>query len=185
MLTAKLLDKQMLEYVAGGGRATVDLGVRLPEEGARGPVTTPIAAIPFGKALLRRDGDDVTLVSVGVGVHRALAAGDILAAEGIEAGVLDLRTVAPLDTAAIVEQARRTGRVVVVDEDYRRGDCPARLPHCCWRSAPARRTRGSRSSRRSPSPPSAGAGRQRAAWTSRVAARWTLLNSEAGRGSAL
>ena len=77
--------------------------------------------IPFGKAAVRREGDDVTLVSVGVGVRRCLQAADQLAADGIQATVLDLRTLAPLDTQALVDHVQRTGRVVVADEDYVRG----------------------------------------------------------------
>jgi pyruvate dehydrogenase E1 component beta subunit len=73
---------------------------------------------PLGKALLRRAGTDITLVSVGVGVHRALSAAALLAADGIAAGVLDLRTVSPLDRAAICAAAAQTGRLLVVDEDY-------------------------------------------------------------------
>jgi len=57
-------------------------------------------------------------VSIGVGVHRCLEAADILAGQGIAASVLDLRSVAPLDRDAVVEQAAAAGRVVVVDEDY-------------------------------------------------------------------
>jgi pyruvate/2-oxoglutarate/acetoin dehydrogenase E1 component len=53
-----------------------------------------------------------------VGVHRALEAAEILEREGISAGVLDLRTVSPLDRASLREAAAETGRVVVVDEDY-------------------------------------------------------------------
>ena len=63
----------------------------------------------------------MALVSLGVGVHRCLHAAQELAGSGIDASVLDLRSVAPLDRDAVVEQARRTGRVVVVDEDYIRG----------------------------------------------------------------
>jgi pyruvate dehydrogenase E1 component beta subunit len=59
-------------------------------------------------------------VSVGVGVHRALQAAEELAADGdgVSATVLDLRTVAPLDVAAVCREVGRTGRLVVVDEDY-------------------------------------------------------------------
>jgi pyruvate/2-oxoglutarate/acetoin dehydrogenase E1 component len=54
-------------------------------------------------------------------VHRCLEAAGLLAAEGVSAAVLDLRTVAPLDRAAVTDLGRRTGRVLVVDEDYTRG----------------------------------------------------------------
>ena len=76
------------------------------------------APLPIGKAVCRREGDDVTIVSVGVGVHRALEAAQALELEGILAGVLDLRTVSPLDKAAVREAVAQTGRMLVVDEDY-------------------------------------------------------------------
>jgi acetoin:2,6-dichlorophenolindophenol oxidoreductase subunit beta len=60
-------------------------------------------------------------VGVGVGVHQALQAAELLAAEGIECTVVDLRTVAPLDRSAIVAAGHHTRRVVAVDEDYLRG----------------------------------------------------------------
>jgi pyruvate/2-oxoglutarate/acetoin dehydrogenase E1 component len=58
------------------------------------------------------------MVSVGVGVHRALRAADRLESEGISAGVLDLRIVSPLDRSSLCEAVSETGRLLVVDEDY-------------------------------------------------------------------
>ncbi len=120
-LTPKLLDGQMLDYLAGDGRSTVDFSHLVPASGAAGEVELPVRRVPIGAAALRREGHDVSLVSAGVGVHRSLEAAEMLAADGIEASVLDLRTIAPLDTQAILDLAARTNRVVVVDEDYRRG----------------------------------------------------------------
>ncbi len=120
-LTPKLLDLQMMEYLAGDSRPTVDFSGVVPADGAAGEVPDRVLPIPFGEAVLRREGSDVTLVSIGVGVHRCLQAADLLAATGVEAGVLDLRTLAPLDREAILAQARASGRVVVADEDYVRG----------------------------------------------------------------
>lgn len=117
-LTPKLLDAQMLEYLAGGTRPTVDFGSVVPAAGARGEVPCRIEPLPVGRATQRRAGSDVVLISLGVGVHRCLEAADLLADEGIEAGVLDLRWVSPLDRGAIAQQAGATGRVVMVDEDY-------------------------------------------------------------------
>jgi len=74
--------------------------------------------VPIGKAVLRRAGNDVTIVSVGVGVHLALEAAQALEAEGISVSVLDLRTVSPLDKTAICEAVAQTGHLLVVDEDY-------------------------------------------------------------------
>lgn len=117
-LEHQLLSEQMLDYLGGDSRPTVDFTAILPAEGARGEVPTPLQPIPFGKAALRREGSDLTLVSVGVGVHRCLEAATALAADGIEAGVLDLRSIFPLDREAILDQVSKTGRVVIADEDY-------------------------------------------------------------------
>ena len=58
------------------------------------------------------------IVSVGVGVHRSLEAAEILSGEGISSGVIDLRSIAPLDKETVVEAVSQTGALLVVDEDY-------------------------------------------------------------------
>lgn len=116
VLEHKLLSEAWLDYLGGSTRGNLALDV--PAAGAAGEVPQPVRPTPIGTATLRREGRDLSLVAVGVGVHRALEAADRLATEGIEAAVLDLRTVAPLDREAVVEVATRTGRLVVVDEDY-------------------------------------------------------------------
>ena len=73
--------------------------------------------VPIGPAALRREGDDLTVISYGLMVHESLAAAEALATDGVEATVLDLRTVAPLDNDAILDAARRTGKVLIVHED--------------------------------------------------------------------
>jgi len=115
-LEHKLLSEAWLEMLGASGRRTVRYDV--PPDGARGPVPTPWAPAAIGKARLHRAGTDMTIVSVGVGVHRALAAAERLSGDGISAGVLDLRTVTPLDRAAICATVAQTGRLLVVDEDY-------------------------------------------------------------------
>jgi pyruvate dehydrogenase E1 component beta subunit len=77
--------------------------------------------IPIGEAVLRRRGRHVTIVSALLMVHRALQAADVLAAEGIDAEVIDIRWVSPLDTGTVVDSVRRTGRLVVVEEGPGRG----------------------------------------------------------------
>lgn len=84
--------------------------------GIEGEVPERLAAVPFGVADIRRRGRDVTVVGLSIGVHHALAAAETLAAEGIEAEVLDPRTLVPLDEDAILASVARTGRLVVVDE---------------------------------------------------------------------
>jgi pyruvate dehydrogenase E1 component beta subunit len=74
--------------------------------------------LPLGLAVSRREGGDLTIVSVGVGVHRALEAAKHLEKQGVSAGVLDLRTVAPLDKDTVSKTVAKTGRLLVVDEDY-------------------------------------------------------------------
>ena len=115
-LEHKLLSETWLEFLGSGARSTVQYDV--PADGAKGPVPQNWEPVPIGKAFLRRAGGDVTIVSVGVGVHRALEAAQALETEGISVGVLDLRTVSPLDNAAVREVVALTGRLLVVDEDY-------------------------------------------------------------------
>jgi pyruvate dehydrogenase E1 component beta subunit len=115
-LEPKLISETWLEFLGSGGRQTVEYDV--PAAGAQGPVPRRWEPLPIGQAALRRSGDDVTLVSVGVGVHRALEAADALSKEGISAGVLDLRTVSPLDEETLYEVVAQTGCLLVVDEDY-------------------------------------------------------------------
>lgn len=117
-LEHKLLSEQWLDYVGGSSRPGVRFDV--PALGARGEVADPPVPVPLGVAALRRQGGDLALVSLGVGVHRCLEAAELLEQEGVWAAVLDLRSVAPLDREAILDLARRTGRVLVVDEDYTR-----------------------------------------------------------------
>jgi pyruvate/2-oxoglutarate/acetoin dehydrogenase E1 component len=115
-LEHKLLSETWLEFLGSGGRRTVRYNV--PAERAKGAVPRKWEPVPIGKAVLRRAGADVTIVSLGVGVHRALGAAEALETEGISAGVLDLRTVSPLDKTAVCEAVAKTGRLLVVDEDY-------------------------------------------------------------------
>ncbi len=115
-LEHKLLADYWLEGMGSGGRKTVQFDV--PAEGAFGPVPRKWEPVQLGKAAVRRAGDDLTLVSVGVGVHRALEAAVVLEQQGIAAAVIDLRTVTPLDKETVIEAVRKSGRLLVVDEDY-------------------------------------------------------------------
>ena len=74
--------------------------------------------LPIGKARIMRPGSDVTLVSYSIGVGLALEAAETLAAEGIDAEVIDLRTLRPLDTATVLESLKKTNRLVVVEEGW-------------------------------------------------------------------
>ena len=74
--------------------------------------------LPIGKARIMREGRDVTIVSYSIGVGLALEAAEALAGEGIEAEVVDLRTLRPLDTATVLESLKKTNRLVVVEEGW-------------------------------------------------------------------
>jgi 2-oxoisovalerate dehydrogenase E1 component beta subunit len=81
----------------------------------------PPAPIPIGKAALRRAGNDLAIISYGAFVHVGMRVAATLAADGIEAGVLDLRSLAPLDRPAVLALARHCHRVLIIHEDARTG----------------------------------------------------------------
>ncbi len=74
--------------------------------------------LPIGKAKIARPGKDVTIVSFSMGMSYALKGADELAKEGIEAEVIDLRTIRPMDTETIIASVKRTGRIVTVEEGW-------------------------------------------------------------------
>lgn len=115
-LEHKLLSETWLEFLGSGARKTVSYNV--PKAGVAGDVPSKWSPLPIGKALIRRSGGDLTIVSVGVGVHRALEAAQELEAEAISVGVVDLRTISPLDRDTICTLVAHTKRLLVVDEDY-------------------------------------------------------------------
>jgi len=116
-LEHKLLAEYWRDYLGSGGRDNLDYNV--PEEGEKGQVPDKWSPIPFGKAFVKKDGTDLTIVSLGVGVHRSMEAARLLESEGVSVEVIDLRCVSPLDTSAIVNSVSKTGRLLVVDEDYK------------------------------------------------------------------
>ena len=115
-LEHKLLSDYWLDYLGKGGRETVSFDV--PEAGARGEVPMPPEPVPIGKAKIAREGRDITMFGLGVSFHRCLEAAGEMENDGISAEVVDLRSACPLDRELILASARRTGRVLVVDEDY-------------------------------------------------------------------
>ncbi len=84
--------------------------------GMKGPQPPADHVVPIGRARIVRPGTDVTVVSVSRMVHEALAAADAVAADGISVEVIDLRTVAPLDMATILESVHRTSRLLIAHE---------------------------------------------------------------------
>lgn len=127
-LEHKLLSETWRDFVGSGGRETVSYDV--PAAGARGQVPDKWQPLAPGTGVQRREGQDLTIVSLGVGVHRSLEAAEALAEEGIDAAVIDLRSVAPLDEALILGAVRRSGRLLVVDEDYERFGLSGEVAAC-------------------------------------------------------
>ena len=83
--------------------------------------------VPIGKADVKRQGTDITVIAYGMVVNYALQAAEELAKEGISAHVLDLRTLQPLDREAILEAARKTGKVLITHEDNKTGGVGAEV----------------------------------------------------------
>ena len=113
----KLLADYWRDYLGSGGRDTVTYDV--PQDGVKGEVPEKWEPVPIGKLRAFKDGSDITLISVGVGVHRCIEAAQILEKKGVSAEVLDLRTIIPIDLNGIKESVKKTGKVIVVDEDYK------------------------------------------------------------------
>jgi pyruvate/2-oxoglutarate/acetoin dehydrogenase E1 component len=84
----------------------------------KGPVPAEEYTIPRGVAVIKRAGNDITLVATSSMVHVALAAAAVLADDDINAEVIDVRTTAPLDTDTLVQSAKKTSRAIVIDEGY-------------------------------------------------------------------
>lgn len=102
------------------------------------------APLPIGKAALRREGTDLAMMSYGAYVHVAMRVAERLHASRIEAAVLDLRTIAPIDREAVLDLARATGKVLIIHEDSRTGGIGESLAACIqeeafeWLDAPVR-----------------------------------------------
>jgi pyruvate dehydrogenase E1 component beta subunit len=95
--------------------------------GVKGEVPDGEYLIPLGKANVIRPGKDVTLVSYSKCVYDSIAAADALENEGIDAEVIDLRTLNPLDIGTVVESAKKTGKVIIVYEGWRTGGAGAEI----------------------------------------------------------
>lgn len=93
----------------------------------RGEVPEEAYTIDLGKADIKREGSDVTLIAYGAMVHTCLKAADELAEKGVQAEVIDLRTVSPIDIDTIVESVKKTNRVVVVQEAQKQAGIAANI----------------------------------------------------------
>ena len=104
--------------------------------------------VPLGRARIAREGSDVTLVAWSMGMTYALKAADALAQDGINAEVIDLRTIRPMDIGTIVESVKKTGRVVTVEEGWRQSGVGAEIAASVmeqafdWLDAPIARVTG-------------------------------------------
>jgi pyruvate/2-oxoglutarate/acetoin dehydrogenase E1 component len=87
-------------------------------QGLKGPVPDEEYLIPFGQATIAREGSDASVVALGNMLQQTLKVCDELARDGIEIEVIDPRTVSPLDIETILASVHKTGRLLIVDEDY-------------------------------------------------------------------
>jgi pyruvate dehydrogenase E1 component beta subunit len=115
-MTAAIRDDNPVVYMFHKG--VLGLGWMTPNPRATGVVPEEPYEVEIGKANVAREGNDLTLVTVGLSVHRALDAAEVLDEKGISAEVIDLRSLVPLDREAIVTSVQKTHRLLVVDEDY-------------------------------------------------------------------
>lgn len=93
----------------------------------KGEVPEEEYLIPLGKADVKREGKDVTIIATALQVHTALNAAKTLSEQGVEAEVIDPRTLAPLDMETILASVRKTGRVLIVHEEPKTGGCGAEI----------------------------------------------------------
>jgi len=121
--------KVVMPYTAADAKGLLKAAIRDPNPvvfleneilyGKSGEVPSGVDwVVPIGKARIARVGTHLTIVSFGIGMTYALGAAEKLSAEGIEAEVIDLRTIRPMDLPAIVESVKKTGRCVVVEEAW-------------------------------------------------------------------
>jgi pyruvate dehydrogenase E1 component beta subunit len=126
MLLAAVADPDPVLIFEHGGLFTME-----------GDLPAAVTAVDLDRAAVRRPGDHVTVVTHGACLHTCLAAAEELAADGVSAEVIDLRTLRPLDTATILSSVGRSGRIVVVEEGWRSGGIGAAVAarvaeHAFW-----------------------------------------------------
>jgi len=124
-----------------GGKLKLPMVVRLPSGGGVAAaaqhsqsleawfthVEDEVKPIPLGKANIKREGSDVTIITYGKQVYDSLKAAEILEKDGIDVEVIDLRSLYPLDTEAIFESVKKTHKVVIVSEEAKRGSYAGEL----------------------------------------------------------
>ncbi|CAD5375761.1 Acetoin:2,6-dichlorophenolindophenol oxidoreductase subunit beta [Pseudomonas sp. OF001] len=116
LMTAAIRDDNPVIFLFH--KALQGMGWLGTEKGATVAVPEEPYTVEIGKAATVREGSDVTIVSLGAGVHHALRAAQQLEKDGVSAEVVDLRSLVPLDRDHVIASVRKTGRLIVVDEDY-------------------------------------------------------------------
>lgn len=117
LLHAAIRDPNPVFYMMHKELLGLGLWGTMPEASANVP--DEAFEVPIGKAFVRREGADITFVGMAATAHMAARAATELAIEGIDAEVIDLATISPLDRDTIVASVEKTGRLLVADEDYR------------------------------------------------------------------
>ena len=93
----------------------------------KGTLDTTLKPLPIGKAKVEKSGKDITILAYGINLFKALEAADTLTKEGIDAEVIDLRSLRPLDDETIMASVRKTHRVMIVDEGWKSGSISAEI----------------------------------------------------------
>jgi 2-oxoisovalerate dehydrogenase E1 component beta subunit len=120
-LEHKFLYRRIKEELPSAAKADADGGGNGAPEGAPLQRSLEDFTVPIGKARVARQGRHVSVITYAAMLHVALEAAEVLAKDGIELEVVDLRTLLPLDRAAIAETVRRTNKVIILHEDTRTG----------------------------------------------------------------
>jgi pyruvate dehydrogenase E1 component beta subunit len=116
LMIAAIRDDNPVVYMFHKG--VLGLGWMTPNPRATGVVPEEPYEVPIGKASVVREGNDLTIATIGLSVHKALDAAEQLEEKGVSAEVLDLRSLVPLDREGIVASVEKTHRLLIVDEDY-------------------------------------------------------------------
>ncbi|MCK5110596.1 MAG: alpha-ketoacid dehydrogenase subunit beta [Arcobacteraceae bacterium] len=94
---------------------------------SKGSLDTDISALPIGKALVHKTGKDITILTYGINLFKALEASEILAKDGIDTEVIDLRSLRPLDDETIMQSIKKTHKVLIVDDGWKSGSISAEI----------------------------------------------------------
>jgi pyruvate/2-oxoglutarate/acetoin dehydrogenase E1 component len=94
---------------------------------SKGVLDTKAEPLPIGKALLHREGKDVTILTYGINLFKSLEAAETLGKDGIEAEVIDLRSLRPLDDETIINSLKKTHRIMIVDDGWKSGSISAEI----------------------------------------------------------